>query len=125
ERVAGEADARPHTDVEVELLPHGHDGAVVDIPFALESRLELGLGSFVRFRSNRAKETELVLGQQVDSAVGQSVAFVAPALPADVGVDIVGVEADGFEDAQSLGKNLIADAVSRHGDYGVLGHMSS
>jgi len=45
-----------------------------------------------------------VLGEQVDGAVGKGIALSAPAVPTDVGVDVVGVEADGFEDAERFGR---------------------
>jgi len=66
-----------------------------------------------------------VLGQQINRAIGEGVALVAPAVPADIGVDVLGVEADFFKDADCLGQNLIADAVTRHAYDCVFGHISS
>jgi hypothetical protein len=41
-----------------------------------------------------------MLGQQFDRAVGQRVAIVAPAVPADVGMNVLGVKTDSFQNAQ-------------------------
>ena len=40
-------------------------------------------------------------------------------------MDVFGVEADGLQDSQRLGQNLVADAVAGHGHYGVLSHSCS
>ena len=63
-----------------------------------------------------------MLPQQLDGARGQSIAFPNPAFPSDVGVHIVGVEADRIEHAKRVGENLIADTVARHDYDGVLCH---
>jgi hypothetical protein len=41
------------------------------------------------------------------------------------GVNVVGLEADGVEDADRLGENLTANAISGHGYDGVFRHMNS
>src|SRR5208282_3589811 len=97
--IASKTDAGTHADVEVKLLPHGHDRAVVHEAFALQFRLQLRLRRLVWLGGNRAEQAELVLSQQINGAVGQRVALVAPALPADVGVNVVGVESDSFQHA--------------------------
>ena len=61
QRVPGEPDARAHADIEIELLPHRHNGRVIDIAFALHFRLEFSLRGFVRLRCDGSEETELVL----------------------------------------------------------------
>jgi hypothetical protein len=63
-----------------------------------------------------------MLGQQLDGALGQRVALFAPQLPADIGVHVLGVEADGVQHTDRLGENGLTDAVARHAHYGVLGH---
>jgi hypothetical protein len=65
-----------------------------------------------------------VLGEEVEGAVGKGVAFVRPAIPANVGMDVVSVEADSSEDAQAFREDLVTDAVAGHGDYRVLRHES-
>ena len=125
QRVADEADAGPHADIQIELLAHGDDRAVVHQALAAQFGFQFGLGFLVGFRSNGAEQAELVLLEQVDGAVGERVAFVAPDLPANVGMNVFGVEADGFQDSQGLGKDLIADAVARHGHYCVFRHSCS
>ena len=49
QRIAGKADAGAHADIQIELLPHGHDRAVVDEFLVAQFRLQFGLGFFVRF----------------------------------------------------------------------------
>ncbi len=46
--IAGKRKARPHADIEIELLPHGHDGAEILIALALQrwAQFELQLPSW-------------------------------------------------------------------------------
>ena len=66
-----------------------------------------------------------MLGEQVDSAVGQGIALGAPAVPTDIGGNVVSVEAYGFQDAKRFGEDLVTDAVAGHSHYSVFGHSSS
>ena len=61
ERVALEGDAGADADVEVEVLPHGDDRAVVGEALALQRGVELGVGLVLRLGGDRAEEAELVL----------------------------------------------------------------
>ncbi len=85
--------------IEIELLPHGDDRRVVDIALALQLRLQFGLRRLVRLRGDGSEQAELVLGQQFHGALGQGITVVAPAVPADVGMNVFGVEANGFQNA--------------------------
>ena len=71
--------------------------------------------SFFGFDVIAPNSPTLCLPQQLDGALGQRIALVPPALPADVGVHVVGFEADRVEHANRLRQNLVANAVSRHG----------
>ena len=62
--------------------------------------LQLGLRVFLGLGGDRAEQPELVFRQQVDRAVRQRVALVAPEVPADVGVNVVGLEADRLRDTR-------------------------
>ena len=66
-----------------------------------------------------------MLPQQIDGALGQRVALVPPALPADVGMHVVSFEANSVEHANGLGKDLVANAVSGHAYDGVFCHDSN
>ena len=90
--------------------------------FALERRAEFGLGFLLWLRGDGAEQADLVLPQQLDGALGKGIAFLDPALPADVGVDVFGLEADGVEHPNRLGQDLIANAVSGHGYDGMFCH---
>ncbi len=63
QRIAGEPDARPHADIEIEFLPHGHNRGVINVTFPLQLGFKLRLSRLVRLRSNRAKQSQLMLGQ--------------------------------------------------------------
>ncbi len=115
QRIAGKRQAGPHADIEIEDLPHGNDGAEILMALALQRRAQLGLGFLLRLRGDGAKQADLVLAQQLDGALGQRIAFLDPALPADVGVNVLGLEADRVEHANCLGQDLVANAISRHG----------
>jgi len=97
QRIAGESDAGTHADIEIEFLAHGDDGRVVDVALPLQFGLEFGLRGLVWLRRDCAEETELVLGEEFDGAIRQGIALRAPAVPSDIGMDVVGVKADGFE----------------------------
>ena len=125
QRIAGERQARPHADVEIELLPHGDDRAEVLIAFALQRRAQFGLRFFLWLGGDGAEEADLVRAQQIDGALGKGIAFLDPALPPDVGVYVLGFEADGVEHADRLGQHLIADPISGHGYDGMFCHESS
>src|ERR1700751_1950647 len=88
-RVADESDAGTLADIEIELLPHGDDRRVVNIAPALEFRLEFRLRGLVGFRGDRPKQPELMLGEQFNGAIRQSITLRAPAIPADVGVNVL------------------------------------
>jgi hypothetical protein len=62
QRIAREPDARTHTDIEIELLPHSHDRRVINETFPLDFRLKLRLRRFVWLRSNGTKQTQLMPG---------------------------------------------------------------
>src|SRR4051794_13282461 len=63
-----------------------------------------------------------MLAQQLDRTLGERVAVVAPAIPTDVSVNVLGVEADGVEDTNCFWQNLVANAVTRHAHDCVLRH---
>ena len=125
ERVAREGAAGARADVEVEALAHADDRAVVDEALVLQLRLQLRHRLVLRLAGDRAEETELVLGEQVDGALGQRVALVAPVVPADVRVHVLGVESDRVEDPDGFRKDRLAHAVAGHADHCVAGHVSS
>src|SRR5258708_38114111 len=54
QRIAGEPDAGPQADIEIEFLPHGYDRGVIDVTLPLELGCKLRLCRLVRPRSNRA-----------------------------------------------------------------------
>ena len=83
---------------------------------------EFGFRLLLGFGSDGAEQSQLVLGQQIDGALRQGIALSAPAFPADVGMDVFGVEADSFQNPQGLGQNLVADSISGHSDYGMFCH---
>src|SRR4029077_1747474 len=124
ERIPDESHAGPHADVEVELLPHGHDRRIVDVALALQFRPQLRLGGFIRLRRDRSEQAEFVFREQLYRAIRKGVALGAPAIPADISMDVLRVEAYSFQHAHRLGKDLVADAVSRHGDYCMSRHES-
>ena len=64
-----------------------------------------------------------MLLEKLNGAVGKRIAFAAPDVPSDIGMNVFGVEADGFQDADRLGKNLVANAVSGHGYDRMFGHL--
>ena len=90
ERIARKTDTRPDADIQVELLPHVHNRAVVDIAFAAQLGIEFSLSFFIRLRRDRAEKAELVLGEQIDGPVGKRIAFAPPELPADIAVHVLG-----------------------------------
>ena len=63
QRIAREPDARTHADIEIELLPHGHDRRVINVTLPLQFGFQFRLGRLVRLRSNRPKQAQLMLGQ--------------------------------------------------------------
>ena len=66
-----------------------------------------------------------MLPQQLDRALGQGIAFFDPALPSDVGVDVLRLKADGIEHPNRLAQDVIANAISGHGYDGMFAHKSS
>src|SRR5664280_2678386 len=124
ERIAGKRQARPHANIEVEDLPHGNNWAEILIAFAPQRWTQLGLSFLLRLRGNGAEQADLVLAQQLDGALGKSIAFLGPALPADVGVYVVSVETDGVEHPNRFGQDVIANAIARHGYDSVFSHDS-
>ena len=88
----------------------------------LQCRAQFGFGFLLRLGGDGAEQADLVLAQQIDGALGQGIAFLDPALPADVGMHVFGFKADCIEHANRLGQDLIADAVSRHGYNSVFCH---
>ena len=63
-------------------------------------------------RGDGAEESELVLLEQLDRAIRERIALAAPDVPSYIGMNVFGVEADGFQNANRLGKNLVADAIA-------------
>src|SRR5262249_2770023 len=76
----------------------------------------------IRFGGDGAEEAQLVFLQQFDRAIGKCIALVTPAIPSDIGRDVLGVEADSFENTDGFRENLVADAIARHADYGMFHH---
>jgi hypothetical protein len=66
-----------------------------------------------------------VLGKEVDGLLRQGVPVPDPELPADIGVNVFGVEAYGVQHTDRLRQDGLSDAVPRHADYGVFGHVGS
>jgi hypothetical protein len=122
QRVAREGAARADADIQVEPLPHPDDRAEVGEPLVAQPRVELGRRLGLRLRCDRTEQAELVLREELDGLGGQGVALVDPEVPTDVGVDVVGVEADRFQYADCLGEYGLSDPVPWHRDDGVLGH---
>src|SRR5215467_12485042 len=115
---------RADAGVEIELLPHRHDWAEVGVSLASQFRTQFRLGFFLRLRSDSADKPEFELREQVDRPLRQRVALAAPAIPADVGMNVFGIKSDCLQNPQSLGQNLISDSVARHRDYRTFGHYS-
>src|ERR1035437_7501739 len=63
--------------------------------------------------------------QQVDRALRKRVALLAPTLPSDIGMHIIGLEADRFQNANCLGQHLVANSISRHSNDCGSSHASS
>src|SRR5664280_1053089 len=115
QRVAGERQARPHAYIEVEDLPHGNNRAEILIPFASQRGAQLGLSFLLRLRRDGAEQANLVLAQQLDGALGKSIAFLDPALPTDVGVYVLCLETDDGEHPNRFGQDLVANSIAQHG----------
>src|SRR3954462_7737787 len=79
QRIAGEADAGTHADIESELLAHGDDRAEIAKALATKFGLEFGVGGLLGFRGDSAEESEFVFGEQLDGALRKGIAFIAPA----------------------------------------------
>ncbi len=65
-----------------------------------------------------------MLAQQVNGALGQRIALVNPALPANVRGDVVGREANRIENTNRFGQHLVADAIPRHDHYLAFCHIA-
>ena len=114
--------ARAHVGVEVEELAELDDGGEVDEVLALELGRELLLRVVLRLARDRAEERARGALEDVDGAVGQRVALLAPELPPDVGRHVLGVEPESVEHQPRRFHHIHADPVTGHpGDF-VLGH---
>src|ERR1019366_613434 len=63
-----------------------------------------------------------MLSEELDRTVGQRITLRAPAVPTDVGMNVLSVKADCFQNSQRLRQYLVSDAVSRHGNNCVVPH---
>ncbi len=102
----------PQADVEVEELAHPDDGRAVGEALAPELRGELGLGRLHGLRRDRAEEGRVHVLQQLDRAGRKGIAFLAPEVPADVAVDVLGVQLDPVQDEPRRLHHVVADAVA-------------
>ena len=75
ERVAGVAFARAQADVEVEQLPHAHDGRAVGQALVLQRGRQLGGGGLGRLGGDRAEQRGIHVLQQLDRAGREGVAL--------------------------------------------------
>src|ERR1700757_1575928 len=116
QRISRKRDTWPDASIETESLPHRDNRAEVRMALTAEFRTEFCFRLFFWFRGNRSEESQLVPGQQVDRALRQGIALAAPAVPANIGMNVFRVEFNRLENTQSLRKNLIADSISGHGD---------
>src|ERR1019366_6174179 len=63
-----------------------------------------------------------MLSEELDRTVGQRITLRAPTVPTDVGMNVLSVKADCFQNSQRLRQYLVSDAVSRHGNNRVVPH---
>jgi hypothetical protein len=77
----------------------------------LGRRLVLGL------RSDRAKERNLVLGDEIHGRFRQGIPLLHPVVPTDTSRDPIGLEAGRLEYAQGLRQHHVSDSVTRHYHY--------
>jgi len=77
---------------EVEQLPHPHDGRPIDETSLLQRRRQLRLGRLDRLGGDGPEHGRADVVQQVDGPLGERVPLLPPALPADVGFVILGVQ---------------------------------
>jgi len=83
--------------------------------FATQRGLNSASASLLRLRRDGAEQADLVLAQQLDGALGKSIAFLDPALPADIGMYVLSLETDGIEHPNRFGQDLVANAIAWHG----------
>jgi hypothetical protein len=104
--------AGAEADVEVEHLPHPDDRRAVDQSLAAQMRIELLLGRLHRLRGDRAEHRRVHAAEKLDRPLREGVPFAAPELPADVSMNVLGVELDPIEDDLRRFQNFLPDAVS-------------
>jgi len=98
-----ERNAGTGADVEIEDLSEGHDGAVVDQPRVLKLRLQFLHCIPLRLGGDGSEESQAVLPQKIDGALGKGVPLVHPEIPADVGMDVFCVKSYGIQNSDGLG----------------------
>jgi len=125
ERIAGVGLAWPQADVQVEQLTHADDGGAVDQPRSLELGDQLRLGGLHRLRGDGAEQGGIDVFEQIDGARGEGIAFLAPELPTDVAVDVLGVQTEAIQDDLGSLVDLDADSVAGEPGNAILGHKGS
>ncbi len=122
QRVSGKGAAGADADVEIELLAQPDDGAEVDEALVPELRSQLRGGLVLGLGGDGPEEAQVVLRQKVQGPLREGVALLDPELPADVGVDVVGLKAHGIQNSKGLLQNDLSNPVSGHGDHGMACH---
>ena len=122
QRIPGKRNAGADASIKIELLAHGHDRTEVRVTLGPQLWLQFPVGFFLRLRSDRAEQAEFVVREQVYGALRQGIALVHPALPADIGMDVLGIESNRIQHAQCLGQNLVPDPIAGHADHRVFRH---
>jgi hypothetical protein len=122
QRIAGKGAAGAQADVEIEHLAHADDRAAVGEALALKGGRELARGVGGGLGSDGAKESALGGAQQFQRAGGQGIAFFTPELPADVAVEVLGLESGGVEDHAGGVADFRADAVAGKPGYAMFAH---
>ena len=105
-------------------IRQNHSGLLIIIGFIGVNALWFGLGLWhVAWWAGIFLNFVLIV--VLADYVGQRVPLGAPEFPADVGVNVIGLEADLVEDTDGGGQDDLADAVAGHGDDGSLGQRDS
>ena len=116
--------AGPEIRVEVELLAEADDGAEVGQSLALELGIELRGGVLLGLGGDGAEQAGVGLLEELDGPVGQGIAFAAPEIPADIAVDVLGVDGQLVEDEHGGFDDVLSDPVAGQDGYPVFGHLN-
>jgi len=125
EGVAGIGLAGAQANVEVEQLPHAHDGRAIGEILVLEGGGEFGHGGFGGLGGDGAEKGGIHVLQELDGAGWKGVTLLAPEVPADVARNVIRVELELVENNLCRFEDIHADAIARQPCYFVFGHKLS